>query len=84
MEFWVKPSFPFLKLNVVGAVNLHIGLRGLGVVFRNKRGELLLVVSKGIHGHFSATTKIYVVAMGLHVLYHAGFYSENIILEMDA
>lgn len=39
MEFWVKPSFPYLKQNVDGALNLHNGLRGLGVVFGNERGE---------------------------------------------
>ncbi|KAK9937096.1 hypothetical protein M0R45_013912 [Rubus argutus] len=85
LERWALPQFPFLKLNVDGAVNLHNGTRGLGAVLRNERGELLLAVCKGMFGHFSRkATEIYVAALGLQAIFYVGFHLDNIILEMDA
>lgn len=66
-------------------MDFHRGLCGLGVVLRNERGELLLAISKGIHGHFSVkATEVYAAIMGLQALYNAGFHLDHIILEMDA
>lgn len=85
LERWALPQFPFLKLNVDGAVNLYNGTRGLGAVLRNERGDLLLAVCKGMFGHFSPkATEIYAAALGLQAIFHVGFHLDNIILEMDA
>ena len=45
LDHWTPPSFPFLKLNVDGAVDLSTGLCGLGAVLCNDKGELLRTCS---------------------------------------
>ncbi|PRQ16242.1 putative ribonuclease H-like domain, reverse transcriptase zinc-binding domain-containing protein [Rosa chinensis] len=82
---WTRPSFPFLKLNVDGAVNVVLGLRGLGAVLRNENGDLLIAVSKGMTGGFSVkATELYAAVLGFQTIIQAGFQSTQIILEMDA
>ncbi|XP_062028900.1 uncharacterized protein LOC133744887 [Rosa rugosa] len=82
---WTRPPFPFLKLNVDGALNFELGLRGLGAVLRNENGDLMLAVSKGMKGGFSVkATELYAAVLGFHTIIQAGFQSTAIILEMDA
>ncbi|KAM5583165.1 hypothetical protein ABKV19_003194 [Rosa sericea] len=83
---WTWPSFPFMKLNVDGAINNELGLWGLGAVLRNENGDLMLAVSKGMKGGFSVKLRnyIYAAVLGFQTIIQTGFQSTHIILEMDA
>ncbi|PRQ40144.1 putative ribonuclease H-like domain, reverse transcriptase zinc-binding domain-containing protein [Rosa chinensis] len=84
IEHWVKPLFPYLKLNVDGAVDLKAGLSGLGAMLRNDRGEMMLAVSKGMQGRFTPkATELFAAILGLQACIEAGFQS-SLMLEMDA
>lgn len=65
---WSPPNGTFVKLNVYGAINFLFGFRGLGVVIRDGMGDLLLAVSKGLHGMFSPKAiEIYAAILGLKI-----------------
>ncbi|KAM5559577.1 hypothetical protein ABKV19_020977 [Rosa sericea] len=82
---WTRPSFPFLKLNMDGAVDDVLGLRGLGAVLHNENGDLMIAVSKGMRGGFFVkATELYAAVLGIQTIIQAGFQSTQIILEMDA
>lgn len=81
--YWEKPIFPFIKVNVDGAVCLHTGVRGFGVVLQNDNGDLMMTGSKGLIGDFSPKAiELYVTTLGLQLAFHGGF--DKIILEMDS
>ncbi|XP_062005750.1 uncharacterized protein LOC133722914 [Rosa rugosa] len=85
IEHWVKPLFPYLKLNVDGAVDLKADLRNLGAVLRNDRGEMMLAVSKGMQGRFTPkATELFAAILGLQACIETGFQSSSLMLEMDA
>lgn len=61
------------------------GIRGMGAVLLNERGELMIAVSKGFRGRFSVkAAETCAAALGLQVLQQSGFSSSQIILESDA
>ncbi|KAM5564158.1 hypothetical protein ABKV19_018664 [Rosa sericea] len=82
---WVKPDLPFLKLNVDAALGELHGVRGMGAVLRNERGDLMIAVSKGFRGRFGVkAAETYAAALGLQMLYQSGFHTSHLILESDA
>lgn len=57
----------------------------LELFFVMKKENYCLLFSKGMHDHFCPMAiELYAASMGFQALFHAGFHSYNIILEMEA
>ncbi|KAK9945486.1 hypothetical protein M0R45_011000 [Rubus argutus] len=76
---WHKPLFPFVKINVDGAVNVAAGKQGMSVVIRQWDGVILVT---GLTSNFSPRAiELYAACLGLQLARNRGY--SHVIFEMD-
>jgi len=79
---WLPPSRGFLKENV-DASNGRDGMKGVGVIVRNKKGQIMVAARKRFRADWEVDTmEAFVVVSGLKVCWEAGF--RRVKLEMDS
>ncbi|CAL8992389.1 unnamed protein product [Prunus brigantina] len=80
---WERPPAQFFKINVDGAPKTDNSVRGLGVVIREDRGELIAAATKPMCGMFTPNvTELFAIRFGLQLAMDLGL--KNIYLESDA
>ncbi|BFG16782.1 hypothetical protein CerSpe_030560 [Prunus speciosa] len=80
---WERPPAQFFKINVDGALKTNDSVRGLGVVIRDDRGELIAAAAKPVCGMFTPNaTELFAIRFGLQLAKDLGL--QHIYLESDA
>ncbi|BFG21312.1 hypothetical protein CerSpe_075860 [Prunus speciosa] len=80
---WERPPAQFFKINVDGALKTDDSVRGLGVVIRNDRGELIVAAAKLVGGMFMPNvTELFAIRFGLQLAMDLGL--QHIQLESGA
>ncbi|KAI5344260.1 hypothetical protein L3X38_012137 [Prunus dulcis] len=80
---WERPLAQFFKINVDGALKTDDSVRGLGVVIRDDRGELIAAAAKPVCGMFTPNvTELFAIRFGLQLAMDLGL--QHIQLESDA
>ncbi|CAB4274034.1 unnamed protein product [Prunus armeniaca] len=80
---WERPPAQFFKMNVDGALKTDDSVRGLGVVIRDDRGELIAAAAKPVCGMFTSNvTELFAIRFDLQLAMDLGL--KHIYLESDA
>ncbi|PKU83073.1 Putative ribonuclease H protein [Dendrobium catenatum] len=77
---WVKPIFPFVKMNSDGSVGSNMA--GMGGIIRNFKGDVLIAFAGPLHHCKVLFAEMMGLSYGLELCYKMGF--NNVAIEIDA